>query len=525
MRQARPKAEPTMSMGALGTTIVSASAQRKFAQRLLRAPSTRMFLDPASAPDTTRVRLRDTFSKDSCPVYQRVSRTATTIDVGSNQQIAVMLNPSTLCPLLISTPTVPTNTRFELFNGSEVRNGRLIDPVGGIHVCTGSNVPVPDFKTMEIPSSNAFSVGEKFWYPLHDSFGTSTDSTTTTATATSLICPTAVLSNGTPTGSIGIPVNPGMGVSQCGTLLSETGNLLRGNFLMTYGYVDASGTYFEISAAMDPLVDNVTRLDFFDQTPVPANAVALVAVGIQSLVAATVVLRDIGVTLNTFAQTSIPLGVSLGHFSGSPISGFNSLKPLVTDARVIAASLLISNTASSLNANGTIYSSAVNGFPSNYGIVSAESIAEKTSTTTLPFVDGTYCALNMGSRAYSSFDTTPDPRAPRCISFIGGQDSTPVSFKAEVHLVVECVSEDPLFPAESEPFVDYKVIQSAFGSEPALLLCENKFHLRKVLEKLMKAAGVLSKPLMEAPHPIAQGLGKGLDTMQRLGEAFGLGSN
>jgi hypothetical protein len=468
----------------------------------------KQFLDPSTAQDSDRFCWPNAHCKPACPVYQRGVVDVATLDVGDHQARAVIVQPHAAAPIMISHGRLASR-QFVLFDGTSIVGGRLIDSSNpGFAASTAADQP--PFITFEIPAAQSFSIGTVLALPLHGSFGTPYNALGNVRMSVAQACfedYTAVLNAGTDTGVRAIPCEAGDVVKvdisgTCGSAAYANGDLV-------LDVVTSSATGVLTTTSANIVVPVALAVpNFFGaygQISTPAGAVGIVSAMIRGVVARFITFQRCSI-LHESSSGGANISTGLGVFTGASISGMNSLRAVAQEARLNSLSCLLTNTASSLNANGFITGCGIPGAtPASVGIVGEDSVASAVSSRTFKFLDGSYTSLRPAQDlCFSPLDSLPPNRANRVIYFIRGQDATPVTFKIEYQAVLEVISADPLFPPERVVF-DEKAMTAVerLAEGPAyLILCENALHMGKILKKVGKVAKFAAPVLgmMGAPH-------------------------
>ncbi len=436
-----------------------------------------MFMDPETAMSMPhRPHWPNAQVQPSLPVYQRSTVETTTVDVGDHQVRAILAQPHQSAPFLISHSGI-AGQWYTLFSSSKSADGRLIDSEPGFFngYQNGGTVVVP-YRSFEFPQRIDVLSGGVLYFPLHGSFGHAP-----VAGTISFLDWTESLIGGVGSGIPAIPVQGANSLVLVRLAATVTNVPAAGDLQVVYGVIDAAGVVTFISTSFAGYA-NGPFLGSLALT-MPATAVGLVGVGLRGVNPIFLNLASVDVSLNTTTAT-VNLSTGLGSFTGKQISGFASLTSAVQAARVTAASVLLTNTASSLNANGYILATGISGcLPSSAALLGESSVATKAQTRTFPFVDGAYAAIRPSSDLpYSSMDSLPAKTLNRVLFVVRGQDATPVSMKIEAHEVIEVISPDPLFaPRKARPSAPYCAYLDDVAEDPScLILCENKNHLKEI---------------------------------------------
>lgn len=460
----------------------------------------RMFLDPAAATRPAMRSLYPNFKvRAACPVYQRGVYETTTVDVGDHQVRAVILQPSLSAPVLLSGSSL-ANVSSTLFKATLSRGGRLVDTTPGIYA---GNQRMPIYRSFEIPSDCTFSINASIGIPIHGGFYTPALVAATTAANTQTQHMfrdfTEVLNGGVDTGVRGIPVNGTNDAVDLYLSFRSTVAYTNGDLIMRLGTCTSAGviTYTSFNMVGASSATGGTNVAGGSIT-CPAGAVAITSLEVVSSVARGFAFTGVHVNHSVGASTAVDVSVGLGSFTGSPVSGLPSFLAVCQAARVTAASVLITNTSSALNANGFITGAGMQNIsPSAAGIYGENSVASVTTAKTTTLVDGAYAALTPDvDLDYTPIDSLPALDSNRAIFFIQSQDNTPITLKIEYQLVVEVLSQNPIFPPE-EARSDLATVTALQGLSHGgyLLMCENKLHLSAIANLLRKIVPIVRRGL------------------------------
>lgn len=473
------------------------------------------FLNPATGSQPQgRFLYPNSRVRPSCPVFQRNVIESQTVDVGQHQVRHVLLQPHVSAPIMVSHQTLPF-VNGVLFNGVASEGGLCDMEAGGFY---SGNQRMPWFRSFRMPAFfSSLGNGAGVGVPIHGAFYS--PSTVAANTPSSAVAPGNILlrdftevnnATGDFTGVHGLPLGPDgndvivvhMGFASPGTSLVDNVDLS-----IRLGLCDAGGTVTYQTTVM-----NITR-------SLAANGVASCSI---SPTAGTIALtslelvntRGTGFTLDIgyfkvvhalLSGVTVNNGVGSGSFVGAPVRGLASVTASCQAARVTSASLLLTNTTSSLNANGFITACGVQAaLPSNTGLLGIQSIGALATARSFPFVDGCYSAIAPNINLdYESLDSSPSLALNRVVMTVKGQDNTPVIFKLEYNVIVEVISQDPLFPAQMAVIDQRRVqaLQMLQESGAYLILSENKLHWNSIKNAIKALLVGASAAGMASGHP------------------------
>lgn len=479
------------------------------------------FLSPEVCADaSTRVLYPNANARAACPVYQKGIIETSTVDVGNHQNRGILVVPHMACPIMLSHSAL-SGVALALFHASTTEAGRLKDPCPGRY---GGSQLQPLYSAHEIPQHCDFAAGSSIAIPIHGGFYTdnalSSSSAQRNASSTMYRDWTTVLNGGVPTAVRAIPASTGDSVRLTSVVRSGT-VWASADLQLDVVTTDTAGVLTTTSASL--VATAVTTLVVVGAAITLPACVGICSVSIRCVNARSVDFQTLDV-IHSPAGATVPTGTELGTYVGSPISGFASLKPIATSARVTALSLKVSNTSSALNANGYIVGFATQAaFPGNAGCFGESSISGLVSAKSFKFVDGSYMAMAPAlDLQFSNVDTLPSYGTGIGMYVVTGQDATPITMKCEYHAVVEIVSQDPLFapmPAGYHPEF-LTAVKSAQESGGYLVLSENPFHWGVIGSLLGKAKKALTSPFAKQMVSAADKLGIPFAHQAQMAEDF-----
>jgi hypothetical protein len=469
-----------------------------------------MYLAPEIAADPNYRDLYQNFKvKAACPVFQRGILETTTVDVGDHQVRGVLLVPHAACPVMLSHSSV-TAMGGCLFDAKLGRNGRLVEECRGYY---GGNQRMPYFRAFEAPALWDLAIGGSVAFPIHGSYYSPTTITGTSALAASTSVMlrdfTEVLNNGVGTNVRAIPAAANDTVSIVAELRKSVA-WVDNDLNFRVGTTNSAGT---ITYTATPMSGPAAASTVIGKTiTLPAGAVGITSCEMVDNKGVAQVFDFASIRITHQVNSAvIDNSTGLGSYVGSPVSGLASLAPVCQSARVTAISGLVTNTASALNANGFIITTATqNALPGNAGIYGENAIASLTSSRSSTVVNGAYLALAPAiDLDYGPLDCLPDLNLGVGIFVIQSQDATAITLKVEYNLVVEVISQDPLFPAMHQ-HVDMGLITTIQQMQEVggyLINCENPLHwstIGSTLSRFLKPAARAVVKGFKTALPIAR---------------------
>lgn len=483
------------------------------------------FLSPEVCADASaRVLYPNANARAACPVYQKGIIETSTVDIGNHQNRAVLLVPHMACPIMFSHSALSA-VALGLFQASTTQSGRLRDPCPGRY---GGSEDQPLYSAHEIPQHVDFTVpGASIALPIHGGFYTANtqDSTSSQRNPAAIMFrdwTTVMDATGVPSSVRAIPGLSGDSVRI--TLVARASAAwVAGDLTLDVVTTNVGGTSLTTTSAALTPTSATSPAVLAGSVTLPVGAVGIVSVILRATVIKSVDFSSVCV-IHSCNSSTAPAGVQLGTFVGSPISGFASLKPVASAARVTSLSLKVTNTSSALNANGFIIGFATQGvYPGNTGCFGENTISGLVSAKSFKFIDGSYMALAPAlDLQFSNVDTLPDYGTGIGMYLITGQDNTAITMKCEYHAVVEIVSQDPLFapmPAGYHPEF-LTAVKSAQESGGYLVLSENPFHWGVIGSLLGKAKKALTSPFAKQMVSAADKLGIPFAHQAQMAEDF-----
>ena len=416
------------------------------------------------------------------------SASFSTIDAGQKSVRAILQVPNPNCPYLLS-GTIQKGD-YTLCDYSESAAGFLQPKKMKDGRCYLSSAGLGAFQSRNFiyPNQGWDTANDEYSIPLWSSFGVSPE--TQAPRSIGFISPVKTVQ-----GVIGFPVHQSGAVYMHLSLHSASSNpnITSGDLFMRTSWMDAAGNFAVQADALVGVTGSNTGV-LYARAGTPDGAYILTGVAIQAVnnpqmryLTSLKVHYSQGTTVD---WTADPVR-SMGAFTGNALTDYSSLLTSVSAGRVVASGILLSNTTSSLNSNGSIYSCVVpyKCMPAEVGVFDAGTSTNINGTEVTRFQTGCYCALMPSpDNPFMPLEICPTGDETIAIHYIEGQDNTPCTMQLTYGVVFEGLSMGQTLPNKSVTYTPSLISAvhrlSSSKARGAIVLTENPLH-NKILKGLL----------------------------------------